>query len=192
MIRRLLIALTTALMLTACGDPSWQTKDISGLMPELKFTLTGENGEPVTAERFDGHVTVLFFGYSFCPDVCPATLARLSAVIDRLPDSAAKNVRVLFVSVDPDRDTPERLRTYTEHFGERFFGATGSQDQLKDLNRRYRVTYGYGEKKGSGEGYLVSHASAIFVFDEAGEPRLLMRSSDGLEAMAADLERLAG
>lgn len=186
---RCVAAVMIALAVSACGDAEWRTKDIGGLMPPLEFTLTGEQGGTLTEQRFDDQVTVLFFGFTFCPDVCPNTLARLAAVIDGLPADQREAVRVLFVSVDPKRDDPARLAAYTGAFGPRFVGATGSQEQLRVLTKRYRVTYGYGESDASGN-YNVSHASAIFVFDRDGEARLLMREDDSVEAMRADIARL--
>lgn len=191
MTRHWLVAVIVSLALSACGETDWRTKDISGLMPELAFELTGESGEPLTAERFEDRITLLFFGYTHCPDICPVTMGKLSAVMQKLPDGVAEDTRVLFVSVDPARDTPQQLADYTEAFGERFIGATGTQDQLGQLNKRYRVTYSYGDGKGEDTDYLVSHSSAVFVFDRAGEVRLMFRQDDSIEAMASDLTELA-
>lgn len=188
--RRLILAWGLVLLAAGCGgDASWQTKDIGGMMPELEFTLTSENGERVNAERYAGKVNLLFFGYTHCPDVCPITLGRLRGVMDRLPEDIAGRIRVLFVSVDPERDGPEQLRTYTDQFGENFIGLTGSREQLDALTRRYRTTYGYGEPDEQGN-YEVSHGSAVYAFDANGEARLLIRNDDSVDAVAGDLERL--
>jgi protein SCO1/2 len=176
--------------MAGCGsEVTWQTKDISNLMPELGFTLTSEEGNTVTAEQFTDKVNLLFFGYTNCPDICPITLGRLSSVIKRLPPDIAGQVRVLFVSVDPKRDNAESLREYTSAFGENVVGLTGSKDQLDTLTRRYRTTYGYGEPDENGN-YLVSHASAVYAFDTGGNARLLIRSDDSLEAIAGDIVQL--
>lgn len=188
---RFIPLLLAAALLSACGGEEWRTREIAGLMPPLEFQLTGADGEGLTEQAFRGDVTIMFFGYTFCPDICPATLARLAATVDRLPEDAAENVRVLFVSVDPKRDDPERIAAYAGAFGENVNGATGTQEQLRELTRRYRTTYGYGEADQHGN-YLVSHASAVFVFDEEGEVRLMFRQDDPIEAMAGDLEELAG
>ncbi len=188
---RFIPLLLAAALLSACGGEEWRTREIAGLMPPLEFQLTGADGEGLTEQAFRGDVTIMFFGYTFCPDICPATLARPAATVDRLPEGAAENVRVLFVSVDPKRDDPERIAAYAGAFGENVNGATGTQEQLRELTRRYRTTYGYGEADQHGN-YLVSHASAVFVFDEEGEVRLMFRQDDPIEAMAGDLEELAG
>lgn len=187
---RWIVAAVASLWLAGCGEPAWQTKDISGLMPPLEFELVDENGRDVEADQYLGKGTLLFFGFTHCPDVCPATLGRLEAAIGRLDESARDGIQVLFVSVDPRRDDPETLRAYTESFGARFIGLTGDRAALDALTRRYRVTYGYGEADDDGN-YAVSHSSAVFGFNERGEARVLIRDSDPMEAVVADLERLA-
>lgn len=192
MTRKGWFAVVVALVLAACGDTEWRTKDISGLMPELAFELTGESGETITAQRFEGQITLVFFGFTNCPDACPTTMAALAQVLDQLPQDIASRIRVLYVSVDPDRDTPAQLAEYTDAFGERFIGATGSQEQLRELTKRYRVTYSYGDAKGQSDDYDVSHSSAVFVFDGAGEPRLMYRENrDNQAALVSDLKQLA-
>lgn len=188
--RKWLIPVFISLWLVGCGDQAWQTKDISGLMPPLEFTLIDEKGNTVNAEQFRGKTTLLFFGFTHCPDVCPTTLARLGTAIRQLDDEIREDTQVLFVSVDPGRDDPETLRKYTDAFGPQFVGFTGDKDALDALTRRYRVTYGYGEEDDNGN-YDVSHSSAIFAFNRAGEARLLIRDSDPMDAVVADLERLA-
>lgn len=185
---RILLSLCLCLLLVGCweGD-EWQTKEIAGLMPPLRFTLTQDSGTEVQATNFRGYITLLYFGYTHCPDICPTTLAKLNAAIARLGQT--RDVRVLFVSVDPKRDGLDRLRTYTAKFGPQFVGLRGNEEELTELTKRYRITYGYGKPGDSGD-YEVSHSSAVFVFDRAGEARLMVRSSDGVDAIAADLKRL--
>ncbi|MFW3613682.1 SCO family protein [Billgrantia antri] len=182
-----LLALGSVLM--GCSDPGWQTKDIAGLMPPLAFELTSESGERVEAQAFRGDTTLLFFGFTQCHDVCPATMAHLDSILDELGEEARDDLRVLFVSVDPARDDAEALREYTANFGPEFVGLTGSKKELDALTRRYRVTYGYGEKDDEGR-YTVSHPSAIFAFDRYGEAQLLIRQDDAREAVVSDLRRL--
>lgn len=190
--RRVIQAFLLGLVLLAAGcggELTWQTRDISGMMPELEFTLTSETGEDVTAERYDDTVNLLFFGYTHCPDICPITLGRLRSILDRLPADVSEQVRVLFVSVDPERDGPESLRSYTDQFGDSFVGLTGSREQLDALTKRYRTTYGYGEPDEQGN-YEVSHGSAVYAFDTQGNARLLIRDQDGVDAIAADIQQL--
>lgn len=180
-------ALVLAIGLAACNDKPWRTKNIAGLMPALEFDLTDQNGRRVTAADYRGKVVLLFFGYSHCPDVCPTTLAKLAGATSRV--SPSDDVRILFVSVDPARDTLQVLRAYTGAFGKGIVGLRGTREALDQLTKRYRVTYGYGEPDASGN-YPVSHSSAVFVFDEQGDARLLVRDSDPVDAIVADLDRL--
>lgn len=188
---RTIVAAAALVALAACAEEQvWNTKDVSGLMPDLEFELTrASDGETVTESAYADKVTVLFFGFTHCPDVCPATLAKYSQVLRAMDEDAADEVRVLFVSVDPERDTLDRLSQYVDAFGERFVGLRGEIPYLRDLTKRYRVTFGHGEPDDSGY-YEVSHSSAAFVFDGDGELRLLTRPDDSIEDLRADLQRL--
>ena len=189
MIKSKMVLLSGVLWLTGCSDPSWQTKDISGLMPALEFELTNEQNQSVSEADYTGDVILLFFGFTHCPHICPTTLANLATVSQALGEETQEDLRVLFVSVDPARDNPATLSAYTEAFGPEFIGLTGSQEDLQALTRRYRVTYGYGEKDTNGH-YDVSHSNAVFVFDRDGDAQLLIREDDTNEAIVADLKRL--
>lgn len=181
--------LALAVTLAGCSGQSWQTLDITGVMPELAFELTYENGETVTADQFEGRITLLYFGFTHCPDICPLTLSRLASVMRQLTPEERSELQVLFVSVDPARDSPEHLAHYTSAFGPEFEGLTGNQDALRALTRRYRVTYSYGSEDEHGF-YDVSHSSAIFVFDRSRAARLVIRDSDPDSAVLNDLRQL--
>ncbi|MGB7934028.1 MAG: SCO family protein [Gammaproteobacteria bacterium] len=178
-------------LLAACGQsaPPWGLRDISGLMPPLDFTLTASSdGATVHGEDFRGKVVLLYFGYTHCPDVCPTTLSLLSRAVSAL-GASADQVRILFVSVDPARDTLAQLKTYAAAFGPEVVGLRGSEAELKALTKRYRVSYGYGEPDARGA-YEVSHSSAVYVFDREGEIRLLIGSTDSAPVITGDLQRL--
>jgi protein SCO1/2 len=178
-------------LLAACSQSKtpWGLKDVSGLMPSLDFTLTdATNNATVHAGDFRGKVVLLYFGYTHCPDVCPTTLSLLGHAVGALGKNAAQ-VRILFVSVDPARDTQAELKAYAAAFGPQVVGLRGSEAELKALTKRYRVTYGYGKPDAHGN-YEVSHSSAIYVFDRLGEVRLLAGPTDTTAMITADLERL--
>ena len=184
--------LVLALMLLAgCSQESveWNSTDISELMPELEYNLTDEAGNVATPADYEGQVRLLFFGFTSCPDICPATLAHLRNSLKEVPEDLRDDVQVLFVSVDPERDTPEDLAEYTEYFGPQFVGMTGSEEKLRDLSKRYRTTFGYGEPDESGN-YDVSHSSAVYVFDRQGDARLLIRSDLSPDKIAQDLTQI--
>ncbi|MDD2705931.1 MAG: SCO family protein, partial [Acidocella sp.] len=141
MLRRSLLLLAI-LGLGGCHhDLSPQDVSIQGLVPPLAFTMTDvQTGKTVTAADFQGSVIVLFFGYTHCPDTCPATLYNLGRIAQRMGASAAK-LKVLFVTVDPERDTPAQLAQYVGLFGPNVVGLRGDADQLYALARRYRVVF---------------------------------------------------
>lgn len=186
------LSLAMLILLTGCAgdDLDWQGTDITGVMPDLAFELTREDGEAVSADAFEGTSTLLFFGWTYCPDVCPVTLQSIKQAMDSLPEEQRDALRVLFVSVDPKRDTPERLAEYTSTFGPRFVGLTGTEGQLTELTKRFRATYGYGEADASGA-YEVSHSMAIYGFDAQGQARVLMKNNQPTDALAADLSQLS-
>ena len=184
------LLLTAALFaLAGCEDVNWRGTDISDAMPALDFELIDENGQPVDEGDYAGKTTLVYFGFTHCPDVCPTALARLSAAIRELDEPTRDAVRVLFVSVDPERDSPEVLDAYTEAFGPRFIGLTGDKAALDAVTNRYRVSYRLGEPEADGS-YDVDHSSAIFAFDSGGDARLLMRDTDPVDSIAADIRRL--
>ncbi|WP_028226906.1 SCO family protein [Paraburkholderia ferrariae] len=177
--------------LAACSHPAdpWQLANVTGHLPDLDFSLTDDSGRPVTAANFSGQTALVYFGYTHCPDVCPETLARLMQVIAKLgPD--ARNLRILFISVDPDRDTPAVLHTYVGAFDpQHILGLTGSDSQIESLAKRYRVAYQM-EKRNPDGSYDVTHSSAIYVFDAQGHARLLATDNDAPDVIAHDVRRV--
>jgi protein SCO1/2 len=191
--RLLLVGVLSLLttMLGACSqDKSWSLVNITGVMPSLAFRLVDDAGQTVTAETYRGKIALLYFGYTNCPDVCPTTLARLSQALSELKDGAAK-VRVLLVTVDPKRDTPQLLKSYTQAFGAEFVGLRADDPELRKLTKRYRVTYSLGKPDSHGN-YEVTHSSAVFIFDATGKARLIAESGDSAGAITHDLRQLIG
>ena len=186
---KLLLAGLVALLLVGCSDQSWRTTDIGDIMPKLDFSLTDEEGKAVQGEDYRGKVTLVYFGYTFCPDVCPITLARLGDAIRKLDDETRDEIQVLFISVDPSRDTPEVLKRYTNAFGPEFVGLTGDKAEIDAVTNRYRVAYEYGEANENGD-YLVTHSSTVFAFDREGQAQFLVRDSHPVSDVEADIKRL--
>lgn len=184
--------LASLVMLGGCfgDDENWNGKDISGLMPELAFELTGTSGDTITAEQTDGNIRLLFFGFTSCPDICPATLQKLSRAVKDLPEALRTDTQIVFVSVDPQRDTPERIDSYVSFFSDRAIGLTGEEPALRELSKRYRTTFGYDEPDAEGN-YNVSHSGAVYVFDREGKARLLIRPELSVEEIRTDLVALA-
>ena len=187
-----MVLLASLVVLGGCfgDDENWNGKDISGLMPELAFELTGTSGDTVTAEQTDGNIRLLFFGFTSCPDICPATLQKLSRAVKDLPAEMRADTQIVFVSVDPQRDTPERIDSYVSFFSDRAIGLTGEEPALRELSKRYRTTFGYDEPDTEGN-YNVSHSGAVYVFDREGKARLLIRPELSVEDIRTDLVALA-
>ena len=188
-----LLALFGAVALASTAKAKWHETDLTGAMPDLDFTMTSAaTGKTVTAAAFKGKVTLLYFGYTFCPDVCPTTLANVTTVLKNL-GKKADEVRMLFVTVDPNRDSLPVLKQYTAAFATQMVGLRGTDDQLVALAKRYRVAYSVTPAKGD-KPYAVTHSSAIYVFDQTGKVRLLISSmassSPDIDGATADLRQL--
>lgn len=187
------IAVTGALLAACSGAPAkWSGTEITGALPDLQFAMArASDAKEITANAYDGKVKLLYFGYTYCPDICPLTLSNVTQVLKGL-GSRADDVRVLFVTVDPDRDTLEVLKNYASAFAQQVVGLRGTPDQLASLAKRFRVAYSAGEDK-NGE-YVVTHSPAVYAFDKKGKARLLYTglSSGGadIKGMTEDLKRL--
>jgi protein SCO1 len=153
----------------------WHNTDITGYVPNLSFSMMDANtGKPITQAAFKGDFTLLYFGYTQCPDVCPLTLQRVAQVFDKLGKDA-RQFRFLFVTVDPNRDTLPVLKQYTAAFSPLFVGLRGDDNTIARLARRYRIAYSVATATKT-HPYEVTHSSAIYVFAPNGAPRLLLGS----------------
>jgi protein SCO1/2 len=185
--------LLLAAVLAGCNRSSgWHSADVTANLPALDFTMTrARDGATVTAADYRGKVTLLYFGYSFCPDVCPMTLSNVAQVLRSL-GPGSRDVRVLFVTVDPGRDTLDVLKHYEAAFGPQVDALRGTPDQLLALARRYRVAYSV--TAGAGDAYEVTHGSGIYAFDRTGKARLLISSlsteKPDVKGVAEDIARL--
>lgn len=182
------LILTGALAACAGSEPPYALKNITGLVAPLKFHLTDQDDQAVTAADYRHDLVLLYFGYTECPDECPTTLATLANALHTLGPEASR-VRVLFVSVDPQRDTTAVLKRFVSNFGPEFIGLRADPAQLTDLSKRYRIAYHY-EKPDKYGNYEVDHSSAVFVFDGDGRARLLGQSDNTSQQIASDLRRL--
>ena len=181
--------LLSAMVLQSCNKPLvWHATDISGKMPDLKFNLMGPDGEAVMANSLLGKPVLIFFGFTHCPDVCPTTLMQLSVVMKKLGPQA-DNIQIALVTVDPGRDTPEVMKSYTASFGPWLLGLTGSEQALSTLRKTYAVYTAMESADGKGS-YNVMHSTAVFAFDANGRVRLLMSDVTDSDAVVSDLKQL--
>lgn len=191
--RRLPPLLLAFCVLAGCGFGGRPAlHPVRGLLPRLEFTLdAAATGAPASAQSFRGKVVLLYFGYTHCPDVCPATLAKLAAATSALRPVRAAAVRILFVTVDPRRDTQALLRSYAVAFGPQVVALRGTKRQIDALAARYRVTYGFGTPDAAGD-YDVRHSSAVFIFDRRGRARVLAEPAAATADLTAVLRDLVG
>lgn len=186
---KLSLLLLIIFLLQSCSKPvTWQGSDIKGMLPDLEFSLVGPDGGIVDAGSLRGKPVAVFFGFTSCPDVCPTTLTQLSVVMNKLGPQADQ-IRVLLISVDPDRDTPEVMKRYTASFGPWFLGLTGSHDALESLRKAYGV-YAAMESSDSEGTYNVMHSAAIFAFDAQGRARVLISDVSDSDAVTSDFLQL--
>jgi protein SCO1/2 len=175
-VRNLLILLSVAaaaagLALSACDKPSGTDAGTSTSSGEAlvggPFHLVDQDGKPADQGLLKGKWSAVFFGYTYCPDVCPTTMQALAGAEAKLGDKA-NNLQVVFISVDPARDTPAQLKTYlsTPAFPKGAIGLTGTSDQVAAAAKAYRVYY---QKEGEGEGYSVAHSSIVYLMNPAGK-----------------------
>jgi protein SCO1 len=132
------------------------------------FELVGKDGKTVTDEDFRGHYMLVFFGFTHCPDICPAELQVMSAALDDLGPDANKVVPI-FITVDPERDTPEAVSAYVANFGPNFVGLTGSPEQIAKVAKEYRVTYQKFQDDSMGDNYSVDHSALVYLMGPDGE-----------------------
>lgn len=185
-----IVLILAAAQLAACrNEDVWRLVDVEGRLPDLSFTMTrASDGRAVTAEDYRGKVVILEFGFTSCPDICPTTLVNLASALADL-GSLGEDVRVLFVTVDPARDTADALARYVSSFSPKVDGLVGTPDQLADLARRFRVAYSV-TPSDSSQGYEVMHGSTIYFFDRAGRIKLLAQNADKVRDVTHDLRRL--
>lgn len=157
--------------------------------PASSFTLTGEEGEPVSLADFRGEVVAVYFGYTHCPDICPLTLGTYKAALDRLPAEVSEQVNVVMVSVDPERDTPEVLGRYMNLFNERFIGLTGTLDEVDEVLASWDIQITRGTPDDIGA-YEVDHPAASWIVDQEGRLRVKVAHMTGTDALAADIKSI--
>jgi protein SCO1/2 len=189
--RRLLaMALLAALLAPACGKreaPPFQLTDVTGANFGKSLALTDHNGVRRALTDFRGKVVVIFFGFTQCPEACPTTMIELARVARDLGPDAAR-MQVLFVTVDPERDTPEVLRQYVPAFQSTFLGLYGTADETARTAKEFKVYYQ--KQRLPGGGYTMDHSAGTFVFDPQGRLRLFAQYGAGAQALLHDIRLL--
>ena len=154
------------------------------------FSLTGPEGKTVSLEDFRNKVVLIYFGYTFCPDVCPITLSNLKLLMLSLEEKA-EDVQVIFISIDPERDTYQKLKDYVPYFHPTFIGLTGSEADLASVAKKYQTFY-LKQKVESEAGYLMAHTDVVILVDQNGRYRGRYKSKYDLDKLTTDIRWLLG
>jgi protein SCO1/2 len=184
-----LLAVWIAVLVGAAGWIGWDAWQ--GKQPSLggPFTLVDQNGKPFSSDKLKGKPTLIYFGYAFCPDVCPTSLLLMETAVEQLGPDASKKVNLVFITIDPERDTPELIKGYVENFSPTFIGLTGTPEQIAQAARAYRVYYQKRPGK-DGDPYLMDHSSIVYVLDRNGRFVTHFTHEAKAEAIAKAVQRL--
>jgi cytochrome oxidase Cu insertion factor (SCO1/SenC/PrrC family) len=153
------------------------------------FTLTDNTGKRVTDQDFRGKYMLMFFGYTSCPDICPAGLQLMAGALEKLGPKAA-HITPIFISVDPERDTPEKLAAYVKNFDPRLVGLTGTPEEIAAVAKAYKVYYAKAPNKERPDAYTMDHTSVIYVMDPKGEFVTHFTPATSVDEMAAKLDKI--
>ena len=192
-----LCAVLLLMAVAACGQPAAPD---AGVEPPLAgasiggpFTLVNQDGKATTDRDFAGKFRLMYFGYSFCPDVCPVDLQKLMAgyrLLEQRAPALAAQIQPIFVTVDPARDTPAVLKSYVAAFHPKLIGLTGTEAEIADVTRRYAIVYRRDDARGTTD-YLVDHSRQTYLFSPKGDPIALIPQDGTPEAIADELQRWA-
>jgi protein SCO1 len=182
--------LSLGTLLAGCepSKPAFNSVDITGANYARDFSLTDASGKKRSLGEFRGKVVAVFFGFAQCPDVCPTTLSDFAQIKEKL-GADGERLQVIFITVDPQRDTPAVLGSYVASFDPSFVGLTGSVDEINATAREFKVFY----QKVPGKtemSYTIDHTAGSYVFDKDGRVRLFVKHAAGVDAIAADLKQL--
>ena len=188
----LLIA-ASPLLLTGCGSAP-ETPPLAGAKIGGPFALTDQDGRKVRDSDFAGKYRLIYFGYTFCPDVCPVdvqTLMKGYRELEKTNPSLAAKIQPIFITIDPARDTPAALRQFVRAFHPRLIGLTGSEAEIADVAKRYAIYYKKQEPAAGASGYLMDHSRQAMLFGPTGEPIALITQDKGADTVVSDIERWA-
>ncbi|WP_108787222.1 SCO family protein [Erythrobacter sp. Alg231-14] len=187
-----LFALPAAMLASGCGtgndypvEPPLEGATIGG-----EFELSNSAGEPVRWADFDGQYRIVYFGFAYCPDICPTDMQRMAQGLNTFaesePELAAK-IQPIFITIDPERDTGEVLEQFTSAFSDRIIGLRGTKEQTEAAAKTFAVAYSRGEDTPGG-GYLMNHSTIVYLFDPEGKPLATLPTDQGADAVAAELD----
>ena len=184
-----IIFITLFFLLSSCSnskDYKFNGSDMTSYDLDSSFELTSHKGDIKTAGDFKGYVVALFFGFTHCPDVCPTSMQELKHIKKNLGQQG-KDFQVLFVTLDPERDSQSLLKQYVPSFDKSFIGLTGTKDQIEKIAQQYKIFH---QKVGDGKSYTIDHSSAIYLLDKDGMIRVRYPYGSSIEGMIDDIKHL--
>lgn len=152
------------------------------------FTLTDQNGQPYTQQNLKGHYSLVFFGFANCPDMCPTALSNITNALDAMPKELAAHITPVFITVDPERDTQEALKSYTANFHSRLVALTGSKEQTEQATKAFKVFHQIADP--SVKDYMVNHSGFIYVMNPQGEYVKHFSFTDSPDTIASEMQAL--
>lgn len=189
------LLLAASLAIASCSpltsQPSLDEAPLAGAAIGADFTLTGEDGKPVSWSDFAGKWRVVYFGFAYCPDICPTDLQRTSqglALYAKDHADLARQIQPLFITIDPERDTPAVVAEFTDAFSKDLIGITGTPEQIAATAKAFGVYFAKGEVNAQGS-YMMDHSNVTYLFDPQGEPVAMLPTDQGAEAIAAELAK---
>lgn len=188
--RRACVLAASLVLLSACAPdkPQFKSIDITGADYARDFQLADQHGQTRSLADFKGRVVVVFFGFAQCPDVCPSALSELAQIKQQLGQDGAR-LQAIFITVDPERDTPEVLKAYMANFDPAFLALRPTPQQLPELARHFKIFYKKNEGK-TADSYTMDHSAGSYVFDPQGRVRLYTRQGTGAAALSEDIKLL--
>lgn len=186
-----LLTLILALLLAGCSPSADEAPPLAGAAIGGPFTLTNQDGKTVSDSDFNGRYRLIYFGFTYCPDVCPVDLQLIGQgmrMLEKSDPAVAEKVQPIFISVDPERDTPPVVKQFVSAFHPRLIGLTGTPEQIADVAKRFGIYYMKEQQDGASE-YLVNHSRTALLFGPKGEPIAIIPHDQGAEAVAEELKR---
>lgn len=186
-----LVTLILALLLAGCSPSADETPPLAGAAIGGPFTLTDQNGKTVSDTDFNGRYRLVYFGFTYCPDVCPVDLQLIGQgmrMLEKSDPAVAAKIQPIFITVDPERDTPPVVKQFVSAFHPRLIGLTGTPEQIAEVAKRFGIYYIKEQPEGAKE-YLVNHSRTALLFGPKGEPIAIIPHDQGVEAMVEELKR---
>lgn len=187
-----ILPLLLMLLAAACSRDT-ETPPLQGAKLENAFTLTDGNGRQVSDAQLGGKYRLVYFGFTYCPDVCPVDLQNIGKAMRQLEKSdpkLAERVQPIFITVDPERDTPAAVKQYVSAFHPRLIGLTGTPEQIADAAKKHGVFFQKADEPGASD-YQMDHSRVVLLFGKKGEPLAILPHDEGPEAVAAEIKRWA-